>query len=307
MSAATYISSTSYSHSGDYRSVIKMGQAVLCDNGVDGTYDGVVASVAYAGGTTTVTLQAAACTANLADVQYGPTYYDTTNSESNAGAHYHTDNDDGGYLAISNLNDAQITFLQALVTAGAGTGVLKVTAGTPSADADAGDLGDVVTTSPAEGDVLIYRVATSKYTTDSLDLAELGDATISAPADGELLAYDSGTSKWLNVDISNYNVSELGDISVSSPVDGEALVWDDYLSMWVNGLPEIDLNDLADVTITTPADGDALVYDDYTSTWINGTPAMDLGDLEDVDSSAPNHGDVLTWNAYTSQWEPQAP
>jgi len=308
MSSATYISGTSYSHSGaDYRSVIKAGQAVACDNGVDGTSYGVVDDVSYSGGDTTVTLLSSCCTANLTDVQYGPIYYDIDNVESNAGAHFHTALQDGGYLAISNLNDTQVTFVQAIAALSASTGVLLLTAGTPSADADAGDLGDVVTTSPAEGHVLIYRTATSKYTSDFLDLAELYDTNISGPADGELLAYDTATSKWLNTSIGAYNVSELADVSVSTPADGEALVWDDYLETWVNGLPEIDLNDLADVTITAAADGDALVYDSYTGGWVNGTPAMDLDDLTDVSASSPNHGDVLTYNGYTNQWEPQAP
>ena len=117
MSAVTYVSSTSFSVSGDYRDYIKPNQACLFDQGVDGEAQSSVASVAYGGGTTTVTINDSVLTSNLVDAKFGPTYADPASSDANLGVHFHTAADDGGFMEVSNLTSGQITFLQSLVTA----------------------------------------------------------------------------------------------------------------------------------------------------------------------------------------------
>lgn len=303
MSAATYISSTSYKHSGNYSSIIKPGQAIICDNGVDGTSEDIVSTVSYSAGYTTVVAVNACCSTNLTDVKYGPTYADTSGSSSNLGNHFHTGEHDGGYLAISNLNDTQVTFLQTAIAAWTGSGILRVVAGVPDDSGAIDDLSDVDASSPSDNDVLVYDSGTGKWEPENVNASELGDTTISSPADAELLVYDSGTSKWINQTISLHE--SVSDVQSGAASDGDILEWDDYTGMWE--AISFELDSLNDVAASSPSDGDALIWDDYTGSWINGLPAIEVADLDDVSASAPNHGDVLTYNAYTAQWEATAP
>ena len=153
------------------------------------------------------------------------------------------------------------------------------------------------------------------------DLGELGDVSSSAPSNGDVLAYNTGTSQWEptagggGVSLSNTTPQALG---VAAAGTGTEASRDDH----VHAMP--DLGDLGDVSASTPSDGDVLAYDTGTSTWTttaplglsSATPAAlgvaaagtgtaasrddhvhavpALGDLSNVSVAAPSDGEVLT-------------
>lgn len=82
MSEATYVSSSSFTLSGDKRAYLEEGQRVLLTQGVDGTAEGSVHSVGYAGGNTTVTLTTSVVTSNLTDAKFGRTFWTDSGSRN---------------------------------------------------------------------------------------------------------------------------------------------------------------------------------------------------------------------------------
>lgn len=70
MLAATYVSSSQFTVSGDYSALFEVGLAIKCSQGTDGILATYVADADYAGGLTTVTVDPTGLTANLTNVKY---------------------------------------------------------------------------------------------------------------------------------------------------------------------------------------------------------------------------------------------
>ena len=68
------------------------------------------------------------------------------------------------------------------------------------------------------------------------NIENLGDVVITSLADGQVLAWDSATSKWVNVSNSATvnSLNAVGDVTITSVSDGQVLAWDDTANKWVN-------------------------------------------------------------------------
>ena len=68
------------------------------------------------------------------------------------------------------------------------------------------------------------------------DIEDLGDVVITSLADGQVIAWDSATSKWVNVSNSATvnSLNAVGDVTITSVSDGQVLAWDDTANKWVN-------------------------------------------------------------------------
>ncbi len=130
------------------------------------------------------------------------------------------------------------------------------------------DLGDVVITSPATGNVLSYNG--TNWVNDSVagggatDLDDLSDVVISSPSNNQFLRYN-GTN-WVNATVGIVGaLDDLSDVVISSPSNGQVLAYNG--TSWVNTTAgsASALNDLTDVVISGQAAGDSLWYDN--SNW----------------------------------------
>ena len=187
---------------------------------------------------------------------------------------------------------------------------LTVTAGSSTLDG----LSDVVITSVANGQVLVYDSATSQWINQTAGPATtldgLTDVTIASVANGQFLVYNSGTSQWQNLTVSiPTTLNSLSDVNTPSPVDGHVLTWDSSPGEWVSLAPVYSSTfaGLSDVNVTGVAGDNTIRYDAASSKWVptNITPATSLNGLTDVTLSSPANGQILIYNSTTSQWQNQ--
>jgi len=115
-------------------------------------------------------------------------------------------------------------------------------------DQNFAELGDVVITSPNEGDFIRYNSSLNKWVNQSVgdSLAELGDVELTSPANQQFFAYDSGILKWINTSL---NLSALTDVNITSPVNGDTLSYDSGTSKWVNTTGANTIEDLLDISL----------------------------------------------------------
>ena len=91
------------------------------------------------------------------------------------------------------------------------------------------------------------------------ELTELLDTSITSPANGDVLKYDSASSKWVNGQGGGGGASaldDLTDVNITTPTEGDTLVYDSTNSKWVNGAGG---GGSAKQTAVTQAQYDALV------------------------------------------------
>ena len=149
----------------------------------------------------------------------------------------------------------------------------------------------------------------------STTLAGLNDVSIVSAADGQVLTYDAANSKWKNA-AGGGGSSTLGgltDVTITTATNGQALVYDNATSKWVNDtIPTgaTALTGLSDVTITSAADGQSLIYDANSSKWVNGAGgggSSTLSGLNDVTITSATGGQILTYDSTSSKWVNLAP
>lgn len=96
-----------------------------------------------------------------------------------------------------------------------------------------GQLSDVTLTSPIAGGLLVeqagggfLKLGGSTWATNYLDLSNLKDVTITTPLDGQVLSYDLATSKWVNSSLAT--VATSGDYNdlINTPTGGSTNVLD---------------------------------------------------------------------------------
>ena len=147
-------------------------------------------------------------------------------------------------------------------------------------------------------------------TINSLD--DIGDVIASSPSDGEFLKYVSASSAWVPAAIPTINsLDDVGDVSLSTVEGGDFLVYNSSASVWVN-----ETLHFITVSGTMPTDEVAegnLWYDSvelelyiYNSgSWVQVTDSTlpDLGMLNDVLITDPVSGNILVYNG--TEWENQ--
>ena len=123
----------------------------------------------------------------------------------------------------------------ATVTGGTG---IQVNTGVVSLNANVGDLNNVSSNAPGNGQVLKWDAGTSLWTPSNdtgganlstSSVGDLNDVDLSGVASGNFLSWDG--TKFVAVapsaaDISNESITELSDVSTDTPNNGDVLTWD---------------------------------------------------------------------------------
>jgi hypothetical protein len=118
------------------------------------------------------------------------------------------------------------------------------------------ELGDVITTSPEEGNVLFHDGL--EWINKDLVLNDLFKVSVESESNNEVLAYDSG--EWINKELT---IDMNSDVELSNSIaPGSALIYDDDYQQWVNTRLELSL--MKDIEFGTsslaPNVGDQLIY-----------------------------------------------
>ena len=115
------------------------------------------------------------------------------------------------------------------------------------------EAGTNVTITQNTDTVTISATDTNTITDALTDLTV--DVLITSPADGQVLTYDSATSKWINgeggggtSDVAD--LDDLTDVAITTPSDGQLMKYENSSSLWKNVSPNIEV-----VGVAT-ADGD---------------------------------------------------
>ena len=147
-------------------------------------------------------------------------------------------------------------------------------------------------------------------TINSLD--DIGDVIASTPSDGEFLKYVSASSAWVPAAIPTINsLDDVGDVSLSTVEGGDFLVYNSSASVWVN--ETLHFITVSDTMPTDEVVEGNLWYDSvelelyiYNSgSWVQVTDSTlpDLGMLNDVLITDPVSGNILVYNG--TEWENQ--
>jgi hypothetical protein len=190
---------------------------------------------------------------------------------------------------------------------------LTVTAGSSTLDG----LSDVVITSVANGQVLVYDSATSQWINQTAGPATtldgLSDVVISSVAGGQFLVYNSTSLQWQNTSVTiPTTLNSLSDVNTPSPVDGHVLTWDSSPGEWVSLAPVYSSTfaGLSDVNVSGVAADDTIRYDFPSGKWVptNITPATSLNGLTDVTINTLTlaNGQILIYNSTSQQWVNQS-
>lgn len=171
------------------------------------------------------------------------------------------------------------------------------------------------------GTGITYNSSTGVITNDVTDINDLGDVVITTPADDQVLVYSGGD--WVNVNLSTIinevaDLDDLTDVVIGTPAAGEVLYFNG--TNWVDqALDTADVaEDPSNLYFTDARAVSAIQADpswnasdwDTAFSWgdhavqgyLDGTSVID--DLADVDTTtvAPSNGQILEWDG--SNWVP---
>jgi len=128
-------------------------------------------------------------------------------------------------------------------------------------------LGDVNTTSLADGFILYYDLATTSFKfkanlVTTVSIANCTDVVLTGLANEDILRWNSGTSKWINV---ANTLDNLFNVDTTGKAVGNSIKWDG--TNWIDYAPIETLDGLTNVSITSVAIGDRFRYNG--SEWVN--------------------------------------
>lgn len=92
-------------------------------------------------------------------------------------------------------------------------------------------LTDVAIANLADGDAIVYDLATTKYVNKALELTDLADVAIANIADGDAIVYDLATTKYINKALS---LDDLADVEIAAVQDAETLTYVLADTKWKN-------------------------------------------------------------------------
>ena len=92
-------------------------------------------------------------------------------------------------------------------------------------------LTDVAIAALADGDAIVYDLATTKYVNKALELTDLADVVIANIADGDAIVYDLATTKYINKALS---LDDLADVEIAAAADAEKLTYVLADTKWKN-------------------------------------------------------------------------
>lgn len=163
--AATYVSATQFTVSGDRSSYLRKGLRLQLLQGADGIAEATVSGSTYDGETslTTCSLLHSVLTSNLATIKMGATYADPDSSSSNLAGHRHTSDLDGGLVPAAAMTAEEVEIAKSTPVPSTG---------------DANKLQRVL---PSEDG---YKLITLHGTQNQVDVAHSSeDTTLSLPQD----------------------------------------------------------------------------------------------------------------------------
>jgi len=125
----------------------------------------------------------------------------------------------------------------------------------------------------------LRKIAIGDYLTawETAALHDLSDVVISSPASSQILIYSGG--HWINAAMPTQAISldGLTDVTISAPTVNQVVTWNG--SLWVNAAPH--LSAITSAVITSPQAGQPLVYDG--ANWVNKNavdpPVNNLGSI----------------------------
>lgn len=128
-----------------------------------------------------------------------------------------------------------------------------------TAAANAFIVGIALETAAAPGAVIKVQIVKAGYKNGGavapLTLAGLTDVAIANLADGDAIVYDLATQKYINKAL---ELTDLADVAIANIADGDAIVYDLATTKYTN--KALSLDDLADVEIANVADAETLTY-----------------------------------------------
>lgn len=137
-----------------------------------------------------------------------------------------------------------------------------------TAAANAFIVGIALESAAAPGAVIKVQIVKAGYKNGGavapLTLAGLTDVTIAALADGDAIVYDLATTKYVNKAL---ELTDLADVVIANIADGDAIVYDLATTKYIN--KALSLDDLADVEIAAAADAETLTYVLADTKWKN--------------------------------------
>lgn len=169
--------------------------------------------------------------------------------------------------------------------------------------------GDVLITSPTNGQVLTYNSTDHKWENENpsvgaTTLETLTDVLISGVTNGQTIEWNSGAGKWENATPIT-TLDSLTNVTLSGLANGQVLYYNSGASKWENETMNIET--LGDVLVTSIADTQVLAWDAASSKWKNvnqsGGGVTTLAALTDVSLTSPSSGQVLYYNSGASKWE----
>lgn len=126
------------------------------------------------------------------------------------------------------------------------------------------------------------------------DLDDLNSTNLNSVADGDVLTYDNATSKWINKAIPfDHAIDELNDVELATPAKDEVLTFDDTTNKWKNkAIPkELPARTGADAGKFLMTDGTTVAWQSLTSLTYKGSWTPVAGH-EYPDASTPHTGDL---------------
>jgi hypothetical protein len=163
-----------------------------------------------------------------------------------------------------------------------------------------GDLSDVTTTTPSEGQVLTWTASGQWENQDAsagaTQLSELSDVDSGlAPSNGQVLVWNNSNMAFEAQTLSiPSDIDDLSNVTINSPTAGQILTYNNSFGDWRNTDLSVSqaVNDLTDVSITSPSDLQILVYS--SGTWVNASP--NLNALSDVALTSTASNQILSYN-----------
>ena len=197
MIAATYVSSGTFTVTGDQRDYFPPGLNLWLVQTEDDAFCDVTAAVYQSvPDTTLISTSETVVTAGLSEVRLGPGYYDTNSETGNVPTHHHTKEGDGGEKPFGRFDDAGIVDALKII----GERMPSVSLGVTYFSGDALIIKSATAASPLM--VLRSNAANTGFEFVLQTAANLADVEVTSPTNGQVLAYDVTDEKWKNATIS---------------------------------------------------------------------------------------------------------
>jgi len=133
----------------------------------------------------------------------------------------------------------------------------------------AADSGDATKVQPSDWN--------ADHDVDDFAIGDLSDVATAAPSNGQVLTWDTDHWENANPGAASLDLDDLNDVNAPTPTNGQVLIWDSTPGEWVPGAASTvaALNDLTDVNAPAPSNLQVLQWDSTPGEWVAATAAFD--------------------------------